>query len=297
MKGKQTLWIGIVLSLVVIVLLAGYYIYQQKQDMSELVQQFDLEKEALGDEFNELSTQYVSLQFEGNKFSVSNDSLVSKLESEQVKVQRLMEELRTVKSSNARRVSELKNELETLKRIMRGYIQQIDSLNQLNQVLTQENKQVTQKYRQSQEVVSLLSKEKGELSERVSLASKLDAGNISARGITNKNKATNQINKIDQLAINFTINKNITAPVGEKDIYIRIQKPDDDVLIKSKLNVFTYENKEINYSSKRTIEYTGEEMALTIYWKVEEFLSPGTYRVFLFADGNQIGSHSFKLEK
>ncbi|GBU07830.1 hypothetical protein AwDysgo_11610 [Bacteroidales bacterium] len=297
MKGKQTLWIGIVLLLVVIVLLAGYYIYQQKQDMSELVQQFDLEKEALGDEFNELSTQYVSLQFEGNKFSVSNDSLVSKLESEQVKVQRLMEELRTVKSSNARRVSELKNELETLKRIMRGYIQQIDSLNQLNQVLTQENKQVTQKYRQSQEVVSLLSKEKGELSERVSLASKLDAGNISARGITNKNKATNQINKIDQLAINFTINKNITAPVGEKDIYIRIQKPDDDVLIKSKLNVFTYENKEINYSSKRTIEYTGEEMALTIYWKVEEFLSPGTYRVFLFADGNQIGSHSFKLEK
>jgi hypothetical protein len=142
-----------------------------------------------------------------------------------------------------------------------------------------------------------LTQEKQQLTETVQMASKLDAGNITVTGITDKNKPTNKIGKMAKLEFQFTINKNITAPTGEKTVYIRIQKPDDDVLVKSRGNVFSYENKEINYSAKRTIEYTGEEYRMSIYWDIEEFLSPGTYRVDIFADGNLIGRKSFKLDK
>ncbi|MDR1683410.1 MAG: hypothetical protein LBS25_08525, partial [Candidatus Symbiothrix sp.] len=100
-----------------------------------------------------------------------------------------------------------------------------------------------------------------------------------------------------KIEICFTINKNITAEAGEKTIYIRIQKPDDDVLIKNSNNVFTYENKKIPYSEKRTIEYTGEETQMSIYWQIEEFLQAGAYRVDIFADGNRIGRKSFQLDK
>ncbi len=291
MKNKA-LWIF--LGLVLLSVIGGgiYYILHQRQQLSDMAVQMDVQKEELADEYNELS-----LQYEGYKFSVNNDSLVAKLEVEQMKVQRLMEELRTVKSTNARRIGELKRELETLKTIMRGYVQQIDSLNRLNQKLTQENKEVTQKYQQATATVSQLSKEKEHLSERVNLASKLDASGIYVTGINKKNKSTKEIDKMEQIAISFKINKNITASTGEKIIYVRIKKPDDDVLIKSRNNVFTYENKEINYSAKRAIEYDGEEVPVSIYWKIEEFLSPGTYRVDIFVDGNLIGSQSFKLEK
>jgi len=262
--------------------------------LDDMTVQMDVQKEELTDEYNELS-----LQYEGYKFSVNgaNDSLVAKLEVEQMKVQRLMEELRTVKSTNAKRIGELRLELETLKTVMRGYVQQIDSLNRVNQKLTQEKEEVTQKYHQATATVSQLTQDKENLTEKVNLASKLDASGIYVTGIDKKNKSTSKIDKMEQIAINFTINKNITAPTGEKNIYIRIQKPDDDVLIKSRDNVFQYEDKEINYSSKRTIEYDGEEVPVSIYWKVEEFLSPGTYRVDIFADENLIGSQSFKLEK
>ncbi|MCL2651332.1 MAG: hypothetical protein FWD60_09970 [Candidatus Azobacteroides sp.] len=291
MKNK-VLWIfGALVLLTVVGLGIHYILYQQKQ-LDDMATQMDVQKEELTDEYNELS-----LQYDGYKFSIKNDSLVAKLEVEQAKVKRLMEELRTVKSTNFKRIEELKRELGTLKIVMRGYVQQIDSLNHLNQKLTRENKEVTQKYQQATAAVTQLTQEKENLTERVSLASKLDASSIYVTGIDKKNKQTNRIAKMEQIAINFKINKNITATTGDKDIYVRIKKPDDDVLVKSRDNVFQYENKDINYSSKRTIEYDGEEVPVSIYWKIEEFLSPGTYRVDIFADENLIGSQSFKLEK
>ena len=291
MKNNVLLIFG-TLVLLTLVGIGIYYILHQKKQLDDMAIQMEVQKEELTDEYNELS-----LQYEGYKFSVNNDSLVAKLEIEQMKVQRLMEELRTVKSTNAKRIGELKRDLETLKTIMRGYVQQIDSLNRLNQQLTQENIEVAQKYRQATATVSQLTQEKEHLTERVSMASKLDASSIHVTGIDKRNKSTNKIDKMEQIAISFKINKNITAPTGEKVIYIRIKKPDDDVLVKSRDNVFQYENKEINYSSRRTIEYDGEEASVSIYWKIEEYLSPGIYRVDIFADRNLIGSQSFKLEK
>jgi uncharacterized coiled-coil DUF342 family protein len=184
-----------------------------------------------------------------------------------------------------------------LRKITRAYVQQIDSLNKVNTKLSNENKEVKEKYQQATQTASQLSKKNEELTATVNLASKLDAGNIVVTGVNNKNKPVNKISKMEQIAVSFTINKNITAPAGEKVIYARIQKPDDDVLVKNRRDVFQYENKEINYSIKRMIEYTGEEILVTMYWKIEEFLSPGTYRIDIFTDGNLIGSHRFKLEK
>ena len=94
----------------------------------------------------------------------------------------------------------------------------------------------------------------------------------------------------------FTIVKNITAETGERTIYVRITKPDNDVLTKNPSNTFPYENRELGYSIKKYIEYNGEEQNITVYWNVEEYLYAGTYRVDLFADGTLIGSQSFTLD-
>jgi len=292
MKNKQTLWIVAVAVLLLIVAAAGYYIYRQENQMKDLQQQSEMVKEELSDEYNDLVIDY-----EGFRMKVTNDSLIAKLETEQMKVQRLQEELRTVKATDTKRINELKKELESLRTILKNYVQQIDSLNRINEQLTSENKKVNAKYQQATQTVSQLTKEKEQLTETVQLASKLDASTITVNGLTEKNKVTNQIKKMVKIAVQFIINKNITAPPGEKTIYIRIMKPDDDVLIKSRSNTFIYENQEITYSSKRTIEYEGEELPVIIYWDIEEYLSPGMYRVDIFADGNLIGKKTFKLDK
>ena len=156
---------------------------------------------------------------------------------------------------------------------------------------------MVKKYQQASSTAATLKKEKEKLTERVTLASRLDATDISVTPVNARGKAQKRIKRMQQFVVNFKIAKNITAPVGEKTIYVRILKPDDDVLVKNRSNLFSFEGKEINYSMKKIIEYEGEEVAVTLYWDIEEFLSPGTYRVDIFADGNHIGKKSFTLEE
>ena len=251
-----------------------------------------LDKESLEDEFNELS-----LQYEGYKFNIGNDSLLNLLSTEQAKVQRLQEELRTVKATNTKEIARLKKELQTLRKIMRNYVVQIDSLNRANEQLKVEKNEAVKKYKQASSTATTLKKEKEKLTERVTLASRLDATGINVTPVNGRGKKAKVIKKMEQFVVDFRISKNITAPVGEKTIFVRIMKPDDDILLKSRADVFTFEGKEINYSMKKLVEYDGEELPVTMYWNIEEFLSPGTYRVDIFADGNLIGRKSFTLEK
>ena len=289
MKKSVILIIGLVIAL----LIGGfvYYFFQQQKIVAEMAEQIDSQKEDLEEEYMELVSEYSNFQTDNN-----NDSLLYLLDAEKAKVQRLLEELRTVKSTNARRINELKKELETVRGVMRSYVLQIDSLNRMNLQLRQENEIVSQKYHQASQTVSRLSQEKETLTERVVLASKLNATGISVTLVNKKGKAEKKIDKIQQFNICFTIAKNITATTGEKAIYIRIMKPDDDILLKNKNDVFPYENKNINYSIKKVIEYEGEDIQVCAYWKVEEFLYKGNYRVDIFTDGNLIGSRRFSIE-
>lgn len=290
--------IGIVIAVITVLLIGGgigfYLMYQnlqsKNQAISEMSQQFELEKEQLTDEYSQLA-----LQYEGYGLRIGNDSLANLLDAQRYKVQRLLEELRTVKASNVKRINELKNELGTLRTIMRQYVIQIDSLNALNNQLRTENKVVTQRYTEEQQKTSVLVEEKKALTTKITLASILEARNISVESLTEKGRKATKISKTAQLKFNFVINKNISASTGEKYIYLRILQPDESPLVKKNDNVFLFENKYINYSARRPIEYEGEEVAVTIYWDVEEFLQPGTYRADIFADGYIIGSAKFNL--
>lgn len=290
--NKLSLLIVIVIVLVLLLAGGGYYIFHQKQQMDDLVQTYDLEKETLDDEFSELS-----LQYEGYKFNVGNDSLVSLLSTEQAKVQRLQEELRTVKATNTTEIARLKKELATLRKIMRNYVMQIDSLDRIAKQLTVEKNEAVQKYKQASNKATKLTKEKEKLTERVTLASKMDATGITVTPVNGRGKLAKTIKKMEQFVVDFRLAKNITATVGEKVVYVRIMKPDDDILVKSRADVFNFEGKELNYSMKKLVEYEGEEVAVTMYWNIEEFLSPGTYRVDIFTDGNLIGRKNFSLDK
>ena len=189
----------------------------------------------------------------------------------------------------------MKKELATVRAVLRTYIVQIDSLNRINKVLTEENKQVKQKYSEATRRITNLAQEKKALNEKVELASQLDATNIWIRPQNKKGKEAKRVKDIVKFAIGFTITKNISAQAGERTLYVRITKPDNNVLTKSQSNTFEYENRTLGYSIKKYIEYSGEEQAVTVYWDVEEFLYAGNYRVDIFAEGILIGSQSFNL--
>lgn len=290
-KNSSKILITVIALLLVAMGIAGYFIFSQKSQIADLQEESSLNKQQLEDEYESLSMQY-----EGFKLNIKNDSLLQKLTNEQTKVQRLLEELKTVRADNKAEISRLNNELASLRKILKSYIIQIDSLNRANEQLRQEKKEITNKYQEATRTLNQVSQQKQDLSEKVTLAAKLDATGISVQAANSKGKIQKKISKVEQLIINFTVTKNITAEPGERTIYLRIMKPDNDVLTKSRTNVFPFENRDINYSIKKIIEYGGEEVGVTMYWNVEEYLMPGTYRIDIFADGNRIGMKSFTLE-
>ena len=284
--------IAIIVGLIVGIGVAAYFIFSQKTQLEEMQQVNEISKQKLEDEYASIDTQY-----EGFKLSIKNDSLFEQLSNEQAKVQRLREELRTVKATDKAEIGRLNNELSSLRKILKSYIVQIDSLNRANERLVQQNKEITNKYQETSKTLNKVSQERANLTEKVTRAAKLDATSINVTATNSKGKVQKKIKSIEQLVVSFTITKNITAEPGERTIFVRIMKPDDDILVKNRANTFSFENREIQYSMKRVIEYGGEEVPVTLYWKVEEYLMPGTYRVDLFADGSLIGSRSFSLEK
>ena len=268
-----------------------YLLFTEKQSNRELIEEFALEKEDLENEYTRFAQQYDEL-----KLTVSNDSLSILLEQEQIKTQRLLEELRTVKISNATEIRRLKKELASLRKIMIGYINQIDSLNKLTNQQKQVIAEVTQKYNAASRQISNLSEEKKNLNKKVTLAAQLDATNIWIEPKNKRDKKVKKVKDIVKFAIGFTIVKNITAETGERTLYVNIYKPNNEVLTKNAANTFEYENRSLPYSIKKYIEYNGEEQSITVFWNVEEYLSAGTYRVDIFADGTMIGSQRFELE-
>lgn len=288
---KNTLQIVVGSLLVLLLIGVTVLLISEKRTNNELVQEFNLEKEDLENQYTDFAKQYDEL-----KLTVSNDSLSVLLEQEQLKTQRLLEELRTVKSTNATEIRRLKKELATLRKVMIGYINQIDSLSRLTNHQKEVIADVTRKYNVASQQISNLSEEKKNLNKKVTLAAQLDATNINIQATNKRGKKAKKVKDVVKLKINFTIVKNITAETGERTLYVRITKPDNDVLSKNASNTFPYENRELAYSIKKYIEYNDEEQSVTVYWDVEEFLYAGSYRVDIFSDGTLIGSQSFNLD-
>ncbi len=290
-RQRKALYILGGIILLVLIGIGIYTIAHQKKQISDIQALAQLEKETLEEEYNE-----VALQYEGFKIEVKNDSILQQLESEQAKVKRLMEELQTIKNTDAHRIAELKRELETLRKVLRHYVVQIDSLNRENASLRSENQEVKRQISEVTNETSRLREEKNRLTEQVTLASKLAVSNFSVRALNARGKETKRMHNMRQLEFRFTIDKNVTAEPGYRDIYVRISTPDDILLQKgSESGTFDFEGSQVAYSIKREVEYGGDATSVTMYWDIEEYLIEGVYRVELFADGYIIGRYTFTL--
>ena len=289
MKDKKRIAIIVLSVISVIFLITGGYLWIALRNSEahnvEIQELMALEKEEMLNDLTSAQIQYDELMVR-----INNDSLRIKLEREQVRTQQLLEELEHIKSTSATEITRLKKELRTVRAVLKNYVIQIDSLNRENETLKKENASVRNKYKEASKKISNLAEEKQALSEKVTLASQLDATNVNITLLRKNGKATKNIKQAKQIEITFTITKNITAESGEKIAYVRIMQPDQEVLTKSSSDTFVYENRNIGYSMSRRFEYTGESHEMTLYWNIEETLKEGEYNAYIFVDGNMIGS-------
>lgn len=265
-------------------------LHNERQTNKEMQELAEIDKKEMENEYQQFSDQYTEM-----KAQINNDSLVAQLTQEQMRTQELLKELKNVKSTDAREIARLKKELATCRAVIRSYVLEIDSLNRLNQNLTEENTRVKGQYAEATRQIEGLNSDKATLSEKVAIAAQLDATAISmtAKKKPTANKNVKKIKDAKLITVNFNIAKNVTAQNGKKTLYVRVTTPSGSVMGAS--GSFSYENRTLQYSMSKAIEYTGNETPVTVYWNVTETLNPGTYNVSVFCDGNMIGSRNFSF--
>ena len=290
MKKKVVIPIVVFMFLLVagIVYLA-YNLNKQQQHNQEMQELAELDKQEMENEYQRFADQYSEM-----KTQISNDSIVAQLTKEQEKTERLLNELKQVKSNDAREIARLKKELATVRAVLRSYVMEIDSLNRLNQNLTQENTRIKGEYEAANRQIEGLSTEKANLSEKVAIAAQLDAIGINLSLLDKRGKATRRMKKAKTLQVDFSISKNVTATNGMRTLYVRIVSPTGSVL--GGAGTFPYENKNLQATAKKTVEYGGQQTNVTVYWNIDQAMVSGTYQVSIFAEGNMIGSRSFTLD-
>ena len=302
MKNPKYLRWGILALATLLVIIIAAFILTTKS-INDKAEEAALANEQLQltNEQLQLANEYQALNVEFQQYEIqsqllANDSLVTKYAAAKSKVEKLLQELNSEKKKSAQHIKKLQDEIGTLKNILRHYVAQIDSLGKENAGLRAENAEIKQRNQQLSNRVATESKRNEILSERMTLAEKLNVTGVTLNALKKNGKIEKNVTKAKQLEVTFTIPQNNSTPVGEKTIYLRITNPEGALLGAG--GTFNFEGASLQCTARKTIEYAGEEIGgLRIYWDVNTTLTPGDYTVELFADNFRLISRRFTLRK
>ena len=274
----------VILAVALIFLVVMYF--DQKNNMVEIETVLTQEKDSLANELRLMVHGYDTLK-------TDNDTLMANLQKEMERIVQLL----SINASNVQLLKKYRAEIGTMRDIMKGYIVQIDSLNTLNQQLMAENIGFKQQITEVQNTNVELTKAKEELTSKVTVASVIQAKDINAVTLNKKRKETTRIANIDKLRICFTLRENPLATAGEKEVFMRIIRPDSLVITTSPDNLFDFNGDKLVYSASRLVDYMNQDIEMCIFLDNTGDFIEGTYSVELYLENNIIGRTSFAMSK
>ena len=132
------------------------------KELEELRQLAELDKREMENQYAEFASQYGEL-----KKNVRDDSLIARLNQEQARAEALLKELKNTRANSSAEILRLKKELATVRAVLRDYIRQVDSLQQLNLTLIGERDQARADAERTRAENSNIQAENSHLNEKV----------------------------------------------------------------------------------------------------------------------------------
>ncbi|MCK5704328.1 MAG: chromosome segregation protein SMC [Cyclobacteriaceae bacterium] len=201
-----------------------------------------------------------------------------------------------------------KKQIRTLKSRVEGYREllvmkdtEIAELKKVNKELVVENKDLKVERNVLNKNLREAKKTEEKLTEKVKVASRLEAENIVIAALSVKGKSKEdefRARQVDKLKVEFKIAKNDVAPISGKEILMRIIDDNDNVLfdVARGSGTFVLDGKETFYTAKQEILFDNSQQAVSfLYDKGSEYL-PGRYVMEIFTDGYLMGSKSFRVK-
>ncbi|MBP5301760.1 MAG: hypothetical protein J6Y88_00750 [Bacteroidales bacterium] len=261
------------------------YIWSTK---SKLVNELNIEKADLTQEMVELRQEYAELQ-------TANDTLNANLEIEREKVDQLIERFQQTEATNRAQIRQYEKELGTLRSIMKHYIVQIDSLNNLNQALRAEASDARREAAENRRQYEDLRTTTDEYARQVAEGSVVKGRGVSLHAINASAKETDRSSRTEKLRADMFLIENAIAKKGPKRVYIRVKGPDGILLTADDQQLFTCAGEQMIYSESREVDYQGEEVEVSVYFSSPQPFTKGVYTVDAYTTEGKIGSADLLL--
>lgn len=255
---------------------------------SNLVRELNVEKE-------DLTEQIVSLQSDYENLSTEYDAINMQLDSSREEVAQLVERIKKTDATNRAKMRQYEKELGTLRSIMRSYIVQIDSLNDLNHKLTVDAANARKEAATTRARNKELSARVEDLSGQVAAGSIIKARGLRMDAYTSGDKIVDNSKRVERLLVTLSLVENEIAPKGPVRVYVRVTDPSGNLLQDGRGASFTFGGEELAATASREVDYEGKEVEMSIYVNNIQSYSKGIYTVEAYTVQSLLGSSELLL--
>lgn len=275
---KRTMYILAAVAAVLLIALIAVWLREHS-----LVNELKIEKQDLTEQIESLQTDYESL-------SSDYDAINMQLDSSREEVAQLVERIKQTDATNRAKMRQYEKELGTLRSIMRNYIVQIDSLNNLNERLTQEAATARKEAAVSKARNKELTAQVQDLSGQVAAGSVVKARGITLTAYTSADKVTDRSSKVARMLVNLSLIENDLAEKGPLRIYVRVIDPDGQLLQDGTGASFSLGEETLEATASREVDYEGAEVDMSIYINNIPAFAKGIYTVTAYTTRSELGS-------
>lgn len=285
------------LLLVVLLLVSNVVMLWMLMQRNKEVEQGQQQVETITSEKENVTHLLENMLASYDTLKTENEQVTTEMEAQKAQIENLLEQVKNGNYSLAK----AKKEAETLRRIMKGYVVTIDSLNQANQVLTAENVTVKQALGETQGQRDALATEKQALEGEIAKGSVLHTTAITAGALFMRNNGkqvdTERASKAEMVKCCFTLGQNNITKAGDKMLYMRVISPDGKVLPASETdNRFNFNGVEGEFSARREVNYQNQPVDVCIFWTGTEAMRTGQYLVEVYESGALVSKAAFNLK-
>ncbi|MDD6772463.1 MAG: hypothetical protein PUD85_00700 [Bacteroidales bacterium] len=286
-KSNSGLKTVMIIMTVLAVILAGVLAYVWMSNRT-LVSQLTLEKE-------ELTEQVQALQLDYENLSSEYDVINSQLDSSREEISQLIDRLKKTQATDRNKIRQYEKELGTLRSIMRSYIVQIDSLNQLNHQLSAEAASARREAAESKKLNAALTQQVETLEGKVSAGSVLKARALRVEAFTTADKKTDRSSRVERLLVSLSLVENELAQRGPVRVYVRVTAPDGSLLSDGRGTTFTLGGNTLEATASREVDYQGAEVELGVYVNNVSSYQKGVYSVEAYTEQSVLGTAELLL--
>ena len=262
--------------------------YNEEKDNRQLLLQ---EKAVIEGELNELIVKY-------DEAIAENEGMDEELVAARERILALRDSVQDMEA-NIAVLNRYRGEVNALKIEKERLFRVVDSLsNENSRLITQidsTNNVLLERTRTSDS----LKVSNQNLETKVDMASQLKVSGLRGEGVIERNSGRLVVNdndrRVEKIRTCFTITPNALAEAGEKELYVQVYNPDNE-LVGDQIAV-QHEGGVMVYSAATKVFYENEELDVCVLANtIEEKVKEGAYKVLVYNGAELIGATNFTLE-